>query len=102
MTQAAEEAKIDSTGGKEAFIQGGLTQKAVLLDLIHLTESAERISPGFKKRNPHIPWDRLARLRNRGLVHDYLEAEIEDIWSFVREELPRLRRHLDRVTYPDE
>ena len=102
MIEAAEEVKRDVAGGKAAFLETGLIRKAVLLDLIHLTESAEKASAGLKKRNPEIPWARLSRLRNRGLVHDYAEADLEDIWGFVRIELPRIRRQLDRLRYPDE
>lgn len=102
MIEAAEEAKRDATEGKEAFLSPGLTQKAVLLDLIHFTESAERTSPGFKKANPRIPWGRLSRLRNRGLVHDYMEVDLEDVWTFVQDELPGIRRRLARASYPGE
>ncbi len=102
MIEAVEEAKRDAAGGKESFLRHGMPQKAVLLDLIHLTESADKVSPGLKTLNPRIPWKRLNDLRNRGLVHDYLEIDLEDLWGFVREELPPLRRQLDHVRYPDE
>jgi uncharacterized protein with HEPN domain len=102
MIDAAEEAKRDSAAGKEEFMKPGLVQKAVLLDLIHLTESAEKASPGVKKLNPRIPWERLSRLRNSGLVHDYTEMDLEDVWAFVREELPRVRRQLDLLEYPGD
>ena len=102
MIQAAEEAKRDSAGGKESFIEPGLVQKAVMLDLIHLTDSAEKTSASLKKSNPRIPWDRLSRLRNRGLVHDYMEVDLEDLWSFLRDELPRLRKQLGGLKYPRE
>jgi uncharacterized protein with HEPN domain len=102
MIEAAEEAKRDAAGGKATFLTRGLTQKAILLDLIHLTESAERASAGLKQKNPAIPWTRLSRLRSAGLVHDYTEVDLEDLWSFVREELPRIRRRLDRLTYPGD
>lgn len=102
MIEASEETRRDAEIGKAAFLETGLVQKAVLLDLIHLTESAEKASAGLKKRNPGIPWARLSRLRNRGLVHDYAEADLEDIWTFVRVELPRIRRQLDRLVYPAE
>jgi uncharacterized protein with HEPN domain len=102
MIQAAEEARRDAEGGKETFMEPGMPQKAVLLDLIHFTESAEKASPGFKKGNSRIPWERLSGLRNRGLVHDYTEVDLAEIWRFVKEELPQIRRLLDRVKYPDE
>lgn len=100
MVQAAEEAKQDSTAGKASFLEPGLVQKAVLLDLIHLTESAERTSAALKELNPQIEWRRLSRLRNQGLVHDYSEVDLEELWVFLREELPGLRRRLDRIRFP--
>ena len=101
MIEAAEEAKRDAAVGKEQFMKTGLPQKAVLLDLIHLTESAENTSAGFKKLNPGIPWRRLSNLRNRGLVHDYLEVDLDDVWTFIHVELSKVRRKLDRPTYPE-
>lgn len=97
MIEAAEEARADAAMGEATFMEGGLLQKAVLLDLIHLTEAADRVSAGFKKANPRLPWDRLARLRNRGLVHDYAQVDLREVWRFVRDELPRIRRQLDHV-----
>ncbi len=99
MIEAAELAKRDSGGRKEDFLRPGLIQRAVLLDLVHVTESAERTSPGFKRLNPRFPWERLARLRNHGLVHDYEEVDLEDLWRFVHDELPRIRRMLDRMNF---
>ena len=99
MIQAAEEAKRDSAGGKAAFLQPGLAQKAVLLDLIHLTESAEKTSVSLKKLNPNLPWEKLSRMRNHGLVHEYGEVDLEELWNFVRDELPRLRTKLERLKY---
>ena len=100
MIEAAEQARQDAGGSKEEFVRPGLVQKAVLLDLIHLTESAEKTSVELKRLNADIPWTRLSRLRNQGLVHDYEEVDLEDLWSFVRNELPRIRRRLDRMRFP--
>jgi hypothetical protein len=54
MIEASEEAKRDAVKGKQSFVEPGLVQKAVLLDLIHMTESAGRASSGLKKSNPQI------------------------------------------------
>ena len=97
MVHAAEEAKRDSAEGKDAFLEPGRVQKSVLLDLIYLTEAADRTSPSLKRKNPLIPWGRLSGLRNHGLVHDYMEIDLQDVWTFVREELPKIRRQLDRI-----
>lgn len=99
MIEAAEEARRDSEIGREAFMNDRRRRAVLLLDLIHLTESADKLSAGFKKANPGIDWRRLRELRNEGLVHDYPEADFGDIWSFARDELPKLRRQMDRVSY---
>ncbi|MCI4334545.1 MAG: DUF86 domain-containing protein [Thermoplasmata archaeon] len=83
-------------------LEAGLIRKAVLLDLTHLTESAEQASAGLKKETPYVRWVRLSRLRNRGLIHAYAAADLEDIGACVRREVPKLRRQLDRLSYPDE
>jgi uncharacterized protein with HEPN domain len=102
MIEAAEETKLDAAKGKQVFLTPGLIQKAVLLDLIHFTESAQRTSPSLKKLNAGIPWARLREFRNHGLVHDYPEVDYERIWHFARIELPRIRRKLDHLIYPVE
>ena len=99
MIEAAEEARRDSEIGEKAFINDRRSRAVLLLDLIHLTESADKLSAGFKNANPAIDWRRLRDLRNEGLVHDYPEADFGDIWNFVRSELPKLRRQLDRVSH---
>jgi uncharacterized protein with HEPN domain len=99
MVEAAEEAKKEVDMGKEAFLAAGLAQKALLLDLIHFTESAEKLSAGFKNRNSRIDWSFLSRLRNQGLVHEYQDVNLEDIWKFAHDQLPRLRRALDRLDF---
>jgi uncharacterized protein with HEPN domain len=102
MIEAAEEAKRDAATGKGEFARGGQMQKAVLLDLIHFTESADGASSSLKKLNPRIPWKRLARLRNEGLVHDYPQVNLDDIWAFVTTELSGIRRQLDKIKYPKD
>jgi uncharacterized protein with HEPN domain len=61
----------------------GRVQRSVLLDPIRLTESADKASANLKNKNPLIPWDRLARLRNHGSAHDRAEVDLPDVWTFV-------------------
>ena len=102
MTEAIEQMRQDLGGSKEDFLNPGLVQRAVLLSLIHLTESAERTSGRLKALNPTFPWARLSRMRNRGLVHDYEQVDLEDLWRFLRDDLTTIRRRLDRMRFPAE
>ena len=102
MIEAAEEGLRDAACGREEFLSDRRSRSVILLDLIHLTESADRLSVAFKKANSGINWKRLSELRNRGLVHEYADADHEDIWRFVREELPKLKRRLGRVSFREQ
>jgi uncharacterized protein with HEPN domain len=97
MIEAAEEALRDSRVGRSRFFDDRKERSVILLDLIHLCESADRLSARAKKANPQVDWLRLSRLRNKGLVHDYPDVNLEDVWRFVCHELPRLRRQLARL-----
>lgn len=71
----------------------------MLLDLIHMTESAEKTSASLKKLNLNIPWETLSWMRNHGIVHESGEVDREELWDSVREELPRLRSQFDRLRH---
>jgi uncharacterized protein with HEPN domain len=101
MLEAAEEALRDSQTGRDSFLSDRKERSLILLDLIHLCESADRLSARTKKANSTVNWSRLSRLRNQGIVHNYPEADLEDIWRFVNQELPRLRRQLSRLEIPE-
>jgi uncharacterized protein with HEPN domain len=97
MIEAIKEAMEDSAGGEREFRADPKTQRAVTLDLIHLVESASKVSPGFKQNHPKVPWDLMSELRNHGLVHEYAEVDLDSLWAFVRDQLPGMARHLGRA-----
>lgn len=100
MVQAIVEVLEDSAGGVEEFQNDRKTQKAIILDLIHLTESASRISREFQDRHPKVPWALMNQLRNHGLVHEYGEVDLDGVWVFVRDEIPRISRSLGTPERP--
>jgi uncharacterized protein with HEPN domain len=94
MLQAIDDTIEDSSGGHREFLDDRKTQRALTLDLIHLTESASKVSKGFQDRHPLVPWVLMSQLRNHGLVHEYAELDTDGIWAFVRDELPKMARRL--------
>jgi len=102
MLEAIAEAKADSAVGLETIANPGKDQKALRLDLIFVCESADRLSPAFRKANGRIDWDRLHDLRSHGLVHEYESFDPEDAWRFVTAEMPELERRLRGAKYPKE
>ncbi|EQD76218.1 protein containing DUF86 [mine drainage metagenome] len=100
MTRAVVEVEKDSAEGRVSFFQDERTRKVLLLDLVYLDESASNVSPAFRKANPLIGWDRMSALRNQGIVHSYTEIDLEDVWAFIRDEVPRIGQRLRRARFP--
>jgi uncharacterized protein with HEPN domain len=105
MIEAIEEAKKDMATGYDAFrVRNSSEQKTLLLDLIHLVESAQGLSASFRSANrwmaSHL--DRMRDLRNEQLVHHYSEMDAEDVWSFVSKDMPKLERQLRLARFPKD
>lgn len=45
-----------------------------------------------------MPWRAIAGLRNV-LAHDYLEIDLEVVWSVVEQDLPKLAAAVDRMVH---
>jgi uncharacterized protein with HEPN domain len=61
-----------------------------------LGEAATKVSRQTQRRNPTVPWTRLANYRNE-LLHDYGGLDLNDTWEFVQRELRGVERGLARV-----
>ncbi len=77
-------------GGKQAFMNSGLVQDAVIRNLQVMAESAMRISEIVQENHPEIDWHKIRGFRNV-LVHDYLGVDLELVWNIIENDLPRLK-----------
>ena len=75
------------------FMQDKKTQDAVVRNLEVIGEAAKGITSALRKRYPKIPWNDMARLRDR-LAHHYFGINYEIVWSIVSEELPSVHDQL--------
>jgi uncharacterized protein with HEPN domain len=62
-------------------------QSAVLHQLIIMGEAAKRLSIESRQKHNHIPWSRLAGMRDR-LIYAYDDVDLMLVWDAVRRELP--------------
>lgn len=69
------------------FTRRRLHRSAVQWELTVIGEAAARVSLDTKVAHPEIPWSQMTGLRNR-LVHRYFGADLDILWSVVREDLP--------------
>jgi uncharacterized protein with HEPN domain len=85
-------AKMDKNG----FMTSGLVQDAVLRNLQILSESSQRISIERQLRHPEVNWRQIIGFRNI-LVHEYLGVDLERVWNVLENDLPGLKRSIQRM-----
>ena len=90
--------KIESyvSVGHETFMSTSHWQDAVIRQLEIIGEATKRLSPDVRSQYSHIPWKRIAGLRDV-LIHDYLGVDISLVWQITQTYLPELKRQLDAI-----
>jgi uncharacterized protein with HEPN domain len=81
------------------FLEDKRTQQAVILNLLHLGEAANRLmieSSDIGSRYSHIPWNQMRGMRNR-LAHGYFDVNLNVVWSTLQNALPELREQLRMI-----
>lgn len=82
--------------GKEVFFQDIKTQDAVLRNLQVMCESVQKLPNDWKNSYPEIEWSNIAGFRNR-LTHEYLNVDLDIVWSVIERYLPDLERAIDAI-----
>ena len=82
--------------GKNAFENDELIQNWIVWHLQILGEASSRLSDDFRNGNSEIPWSKIIGMRNI-LVHDYFGIHKAIVWAVVENELPALKRHIEKI-----
>lgn len=67
------------------------------LRAIFIAESADHLSRGFKDENPAL-WTTVRNFRT-AVLHTYETIDPEDLWRFIRDDLPRVVSVLRRARF---
>lgn len=78
------------------FLKDHLLSDAVEKNLLIIGEAATKISVDFKKENTQINWKSIVGIRNK-IIHEYFDINIDTIWLTVKEDVPILKRQINRV-----
>ena len=70
-----------------AFLASEEKTRAVCMTLINIGELVKNLSDDFRNSNTHIPWRKLAGLRDV-TAHGYFTLRMSDIWIYATMELP--------------
>ena len=78
------------------FKKDDKTVDAVIRNLEIIGEAASKLTKDFQKKHDHIPWRKMVGLRNK-VAHEYFGVDLEILWATIREDLPGLKKEIDRL-----
>lgn len=73
-----------------------VSQRFVVLTLLQLGEAARKLAAPYKDAHPEVDWRGIIAFRNR-LVHDYFRIRHDVVWNVLTQEIPSLKRELNRL-----
>lgn len=71
----------------EEIVQDEMMKRSVLRSLEVIGEASKNLSPEVRARYPDIPWNDMARMRDR-LIHGYFSVRWEIVLDVVQNEVP--------------
>jgi uncharacterized protein with HEPN domain len=93
MLECAELAAGYASGmTRDTFLVDRKTQQAIVLNLMVIGETANRILEGdaaFAARHETLPWAAMRGMRNR-IAHGYFDIDMGIVWDTVQRDLPAL------------
>lgn len=92
--QAAIEAIASHT--RRGDISDGLVFDAVRVRLIEIGEAVKALPANLLDHEPELPWSEIARMRDH-LAHRYFDTTHAIVASTVENDLPQLRRAVERL-----
>ena len=75
-------------------------QAAVMKYLEIIAEATRQMSDTTKKLEEDIPWKEISNFRNV-LIHEYFDVDIDLVWKVLQEDLPALRKAVNRLMTED-
>ncbi|MDP3028281.1 MAG: DUF86 domain-containing protein [Deltaproteobacteria bacterium] len=80
----------------EAFRADDKTSSAVIRKLEILGEAAKKIPDEIRLSYPQVPWKEMAGMRDR-LIHFYAGVDYPLVWRTIKERLPEVRLHIQKI-----
>lgn len=80
--------------GKSDFDSNLMVQSAVIRQIEVMGEATKRLSESFRNDHPHVPWRKIAGMRDI-LIHAYDHVDPDEVWNAVTVAMPGLLEQLE-------
>lgn len=81
----------------QTFLVSERDQDAVIRRFEIIGEAVKNLSDEFKNKNPKIPWQKIAGMRDV-LIHEYFVVDIRAVWDTIQGDLPKLKKQIKEIT----
>ena len=72
------------------------TVDAVVRNLEIIGEAANHMPQKVKARYTDIPWEKMVSMRNK-VIHEYSGIDLQILWQTIKEDLPALKKSIEKV-----
>lgn len=80
----------------EELIKNEMAIDAIIRNFEIIGEAAKYIPQEFKEQYPNLPIKEMTGMRNI-LIHDYLGINHQYIWQTIQEDLPALKKIIEKI-----
>lgn len=78
------------------FFMDRMRQRATVNCLMVIGEATKKLPAEIRQQNPNLPWQQMARMRDR-LIHDYSRIKVATVWNVAKREIPALRQQIQKL-----
>ena len=81
---------------KDDFYNDLMYRFSVERQLEIIGEATNNISSSLQELHPNVPWQKIISFRNF-LAHEYFGLDLELIWGIVTDNLPQLKKDVQKI-----
>ena len=82
---------------RKIFMENKQIQDATLRRLEIIGEAVKNIPQEIRKKYPRTPWKEIAGMRDV-VTHIYFGVNIERVWNVVKNDLPKLKEEIKKIS----
>jgi len=80
----------------ETFAKSGVEYDAIMMQMVVIGEAVNSLSEDFIEKYHNLPWGKAVGMRNR-IAHGYFDINPKIVWETAKEDLPVLRKDIERL-----